>query len=123
MKFECKSLILATGGYTRVYAVSSSRIFENYGEGVTILNTAIDGYVRASENLPIRLNLRCNFNRIIRNYERHVESFYKKHKENQELIGRHPEHFKFEYFISCAFVLISVSIQNGYSKQISHVRV
>ena len=31
--FECKSLILATGGYTRVYAVSSSRIFENYGEG------------------------------------------------------------------------------------------
>ena len=56
-----------------------------------ILNTAIDGYVRASENLPIRLNLRCNFNRIIRNYERHVESFYKKHKENQELIGQHPE--------------------------------
>ena len=34
--FECKSLILATGGYTRVYAVSSSRIFENYGEGVTL---------------------------------------------------------------------------------------
>src|ERR687892_2520909 len=31
--FECKSLILATGGYTRVYSVSSSRIFENYGEG------------------------------------------------------------------------------------------
>ena len=36
MIFECKSLILATGGYTRVYAVSSSRIFENYGEGVTL---------------------------------------------------------------------------------------
>ena len=34
--FECKSLILAAGGYTRVYAVSSSRIFENYGEGVTL---------------------------------------------------------------------------------------
>ncbi|MGB8160948.1 MAG: FAD-dependent oxidoreductase, partial [Nitrososphaeraceae archaeon] len=34
--FECKSIILATGGYTRVYAVSSSRIFENYGEGVTL---------------------------------------------------------------------------------------
>jgi len=34
--FECKSLILATGGYTRVYSVSSSRIFENYGEGVTL---------------------------------------------------------------------------------------
>jgi succinate dehydrogenase/fumarate reductase flavoprotein subunit len=34
--FECKSLILATGGYTRVYAVSSSRIFENYGDGVTL---------------------------------------------------------------------------------------
>src|SRR5690242_6237087 len=34
--FECGSLILAAGGYTRVYAVSSSRIFENYGEGVTL---------------------------------------------------------------------------------------
>jgi succinate dehydrogenase / fumarate reductase, flavoprotein subunit len=34
--FECNSLILATGGYTRVYAVSSSRIFENYGEGITL---------------------------------------------------------------------------------------
>ena len=34
--FQCKSLILATGGYTRVYAISSSRIFENYGEGVTL---------------------------------------------------------------------------------------
>jgi succinate dehydrogenase / fumarate reductase, flavoprotein subunit len=26
--FDCKSLILAAGGYTRVYSVSSSRIFE-----------------------------------------------------------------------------------------------
>src|SRR5918997_3270112 len=34
--FECKSLILATGGYIRVYSVSSSRIFENYGEGVDL---------------------------------------------------------------------------------------
>jgi succinate dehydrogenase/fumarate reductase flavoprotein subunit len=34
--FECKSLILAAGGYTRVYAVSSSRIFENYGEGIAL---------------------------------------------------------------------------------------
>ena len=34
--FECKSLIIAAGGYTRVYPVSSSRIFENYGEGVTL---------------------------------------------------------------------------------------
>jgi succinate dehydrogenase / fumarate reductase flavoprotein subunit len=34
--FECKSLILATGGYTRVYAVSSSRNFENYGEGIAL---------------------------------------------------------------------------------------
>src|ERR687891_1977912 len=33
---ECKSLILATGGYTRVYAVSSSRTFENYGEGIAL---------------------------------------------------------------------------------------
>ena len=34
--FECKSLILAAGGYTRVYAVSSSRSFENYGEGMAL---------------------------------------------------------------------------------------
>ncbi len=34
--FECKSLILAAGGFTRVYSVSSSRIFENYGEGVAL---------------------------------------------------------------------------------------
>ncbi|MFL6347332.1 MAG: FAD-binding protein [Nitrososphaeraceae archaeon] len=36
VRFECKSLILAAGGYTRVYAVSSSRIFENYGEGIDL---------------------------------------------------------------------------------------
>lgn len=36
VRFECKSLILAAGGYTRVYAVSSSRIFENYGEGLAL---------------------------------------------------------------------------------------
>jgi succinate dehydrogenase/fumarate reductase flavoprotein subunit len=34
--FGCKSLILAAGGYTRVYGVSSSRIFENCGEVVTL---------------------------------------------------------------------------------------
>src|SRR6187200_2184603 len=34
--FECTSLILAAGGYTRVYAVSSSRIFENYEEGISL---------------------------------------------------------------------------------------
>ncbi|HET6590215.1 MAG TPA: FAD-dependent oxidoreductase [Candidatus Nitrosocosmicus sp.] len=34
VSFECKSIILATGGYTRVYSTSSSRIFENYGEGI-----------------------------------------------------------------------------------------
>lgn len=34
--FECKSLILAVGGYTRVYAVSSSRSFENHGEGMVL---------------------------------------------------------------------------------------
>src|SRR5215204_4669424 len=34
--FESKSLILAAGGYTRVYPVSSSRIFENYGEGIAL---------------------------------------------------------------------------------------
>ena len=34
--FECKSLVLAAGGYTRVYAVSSSRISENYGEGIAL---------------------------------------------------------------------------------------
>ncbi|MFL6393241.1 MAG: FAD-dependent oxidoreductase [Nitrososphaeraceae archaeon] len=36
VRFECKSLILAAGGYTRVYAVSSSRIFENHGEGMAL---------------------------------------------------------------------------------------
>src|SRR5215210_6055156 len=36
VRFECKSLILAAGGYTRVYAVSSSRIFENHGEGAAL---------------------------------------------------------------------------------------
>jgi succinate dehydrogenase / fumarate reductase, flavoprotein subunit len=36
VRFECKSLVLAAGGYTRVYAVSSSRIFENHGEGVAL---------------------------------------------------------------------------------------
>jgi succinate dehydrogenase / fumarate reductase, flavoprotein subunit len=36
VRFECNSLILAAGGYTRVYAVSSSRIFENYGEGIAL---------------------------------------------------------------------------------------
>jgi succinate dehydrogenase/fumarate reductase flavoprotein subunit len=36
VRFECKSLILAAGGYTRVYPVSSSRLFENYGEGITL---------------------------------------------------------------------------------------
>src|SRR5215204_2997622 len=34
--FESKTLILAAGGYTRVYPVSSSRIFENYGEGIAL---------------------------------------------------------------------------------------
>src|SRR6476660_3426671 len=34
--FECKSLILAAGGYTRIYKVSSSRVSENCGEGVTL---------------------------------------------------------------------------------------
>jgi succinate dehydrogenase / fumarate reductase flavoprotein subunit len=36
VRFECKSSILAAGGYTRVYPVSSSRLFENYGEGITL---------------------------------------------------------------------------------------
>ncbi len=34
--FKCKSLILAGGGYTRVYAVSSSRSFENHGEDMVL---------------------------------------------------------------------------------------
>ena len=32
--FKCRALILASGGYTRVYDISSSRIFENFGEGI-----------------------------------------------------------------------------------------
>src|ERR671915_16851 len=35
-RFECKSLILAAGGYTRVYPVSSSRLFEIYGEDIAL---------------------------------------------------------------------------------------
>jgi succinate dehydrogenase / fumarate reductase, flavoprotein subunit len=34
--FKAKCVILASGGYTRVYPVSSSRIFENYGEGLAL---------------------------------------------------------------------------------------
>src|SRR5918995_3699240 len=34
--FKAKYVILATGGYTRVYPVSSSRNFENYGDGVAL---------------------------------------------------------------------------------------
>jgi succinate dehydrogenase / fumarate reductase, flavoprotein subunit len=34
--FKAKCVILATGGYTRVYPVSSSRIFENFGDGVAL---------------------------------------------------------------------------------------
>jgi succinate dehydrogenase / fumarate reductase, flavoprotein subunit len=34
--FQSKCVILAAGGYSRVYAVSSSRNFENYGEGVVL---------------------------------------------------------------------------------------
>ena len=34
--FESKSIILAAGGYSRVYTPSSSRIFENYGEGTAL---------------------------------------------------------------------------------------
>src|ERR687896_2262286 len=34
--FRAKCIILATGGYTRVYPVSSSRISENYGDGVAL---------------------------------------------------------------------------------------
>jgi succinate dehydrogenase/fumarate reductase flavoprotein subunit len=36
VRFECRSLTLAAGGYTRVYPVSSSRLIENYGEGVAL---------------------------------------------------------------------------------------
>lgn len=36
VKFDCKSMILATGGYTRVYSVSSSRNYEHYGEGIEL---------------------------------------------------------------------------------------
>jgi succinate dehydrogenase/fumarate reductase flavoprotein subunit len=48
MVFECKSLILATGGYTRVYSVSSSRISENYGEGIALAYEAGADLVDAS---------------------------------------------------------------------------
>ena len=35
VKFNCKSL-LASGGYTRVYSISSSRNYEHYGEGIDL---------------------------------------------------------------------------------------
>lgn len=34
--FKSKCVILAAGGYSRVYSVSSSRSFENFGEGVAL---------------------------------------------------------------------------------------
>src|SRR5215208_1731601 len=41
--FKAKCVILATGGYTRVYPVSSSRIFENYGDGIALAyETGVD---------------------------------------------------------------------------------
>ena len=36
VNFNCKSLILASGGYTRVYSISSSRNYEHYGEGIEL---------------------------------------------------------------------------------------
>ena len=36
IKLSCNSLILASGGYTRVYSVSSSRNYEHYGEGIDL---------------------------------------------------------------------------------------
>jgi succinate dehydrogenase / fumarate reductase flavoprotein subunit len=36
VKLSCKSLILASGGYTRVYSISSSRNYEHYGEGIEL---------------------------------------------------------------------------------------
>jgi succinate dehydrogenase / fumarate reductase, flavoprotein subunit len=36
VKFGCQSLIIASGGYTRVYSVSSSRNYEHYGEGIEL---------------------------------------------------------------------------------------
>jgi aspartate oxidase len=35
-KLSCGVLIIAGGGYSRVYSVSSSRDFENYGEGIAL---------------------------------------------------------------------------------------
>jgi len=36
VKFNCKSLVLASGGYTRVYLISSSRNYEHYDEGIDL---------------------------------------------------------------------------------------
>src|SRR5918994_1564793 len=43
--FKAKCIILATGGYTRVYPVSSSRIFENFGDGGALAYEAGVGLV------------------------------------------------------------------------------
>src|SRR5215204_2260284 len=61
VRFECKSLILAAGGYTRVYAVSSSRIFENHGEGVALAYEA--GAVPSYWNGLARESRGCTRNR------------------------------------------------------------
>jgi succinate dehydrogenase/fumarate reductase flavoprotein subunit len=34
--FQCKCIVLACGGYSRVYSISSSRLDENYGEGIKL---------------------------------------------------------------------------------------
>jgi succinate dehydrogenase / fumarate reductase flavoprotein subunit len=36
VEFQSNCVILAAGGYTRVYSPSSSRVFENYGEGACL---------------------------------------------------------------------------------------
>jgi succinate dehydrogenase/fumarate reductase flavoprotein subunit len=41
--FKSTCVILAAGGYSRIYSVSSSRSFENYGEGVVLAyETGVD---------------------------------------------------------------------------------
>jgi aspartate oxidase len=50
-KLSCGVLIVAGGGYSRVYSVSSSRDFENYGEGIALAYEAGADFLAGPEGL------------------------------------------------------------------------
>jgi hypothetical protein len=50
-KLSCGVLIIAGGGYSRVYSVSSSRDFENYGEGIALAHETGADFLAGTEGL------------------------------------------------------------------------